>query len=72
MVRSMRSEARAGDFSKRPAFWKGAGVPYWHKRGFEPGPGRRNRGGRGRSEWLRDDCRSGHLRGESSEAGEFR
>ena len=66
MVRSMRSEARAGGV-KHQAFWKGAGVPYWqggwHKRGFEPGPGRRNRGGRGRSEWLRDDCRSGHLGG---------
>ena len=41
-----KSEGR-GVF-KRPTFWKCAGVPYWHKRGFEPGPGRRNRGGRGR------------------------
>ena len=41
-----------GEFFKRPAFWKGAGAPYWHKRGFAPGRGRRNRGGRGRSEWL--------------------
>ena len=72
MVRSMRSEARAGEFFKRPAFWKGAGVPYWHKRGFAQVQGRRNRGGRGLRGWLRDDCRSGPLRGENSEAGEFR
>ncbi len=65
----------AEEFFKGPAFRKSAGIPNGEAVGinaeFAPGRGRRNRGGRERSEWLRDDCRSGHFRGENSEAGEF-